>query len=379
MSTDNITLLPNNKMFKYIMDSKTKTVSTINGKDYLYFGGAGYFQLQSHPELIKAAAEALVKYGFACGTSRTITGTTNLLLELEQSIADYFGTEAAAYLPSGYLSNIAGFQALAKLDIFDVVYIDDGSHYCNIDGALLSGKTVIQFKHRDINDLRNKIEENSKNSKRPLIASDGLFPIWAELAPVHEYLKLAETHNGAVWIDDSHSVGILGELGRGIFEYFGLNSNRLYMGATLSKAFGAYGGFVTGNAAFIDQVKTGNVMTGSSSPPSSSVAAALKGIELIQQHPDMRINLRENAIYLKNKLKDLGIQVDNNYLPIVTFTMGNKGNMQELHTSLMEKGIYIQHVNYRGAGANGVLRIVVSSEHTKEQMDYLVESLMGLI
>ncbi|MDF1550523.1 MAG: pyridoxal phosphate-dependent aminotransferase family protein [Bacteroidales bacterium] len=379
MSINNIEVMPIDHIFKYIMGSKTKSVSTINGKEYLYFGGAGYFQLQSHPELIEAAAGALVKYGFACGTSRTITGTTNLLLELEESLAAYFGTEAAAYLPSGYLSNIAGFQALAQLDLFDIIFIDEGSHYCNIDGALLSGKTLLKFKHLDINDLKAKIEENSIKKMKPLIATDGLFPIWAELAPVDEYLKLAEIYNGAVWVDDSHSVGILGEQGRGIFEYYGLSSDRLFMGATLSKAFGAYGGFVTGNVSFIDQVHTGNVMTGSSSPPSSSVAAALKGLEIIRKHPELRKKLWGNAAYLKNKLGELGIQVENNYLPIVTFALGKKENMQELHASLMEKGIYIQHVNYVGAGANGVLRIVVSSEHTKEQMDYLVESLKGLI
>ena len=217
-----------NNSFKYIMNSKTGTVTNINGKDYLYFAGSGYFQLQSHPYVINAAVDAVLDYGIASATSRTITGTTNLLLELEQSIADYFETEDAAYLPSGYLSNIAGFQALDKLGIYDTIFIDEGSHYCNVEGALISGKKVIQFKHRDFHDLRNKIKEATKSGKKPLIASDGIFPIWAELAPVEEYLKLAEEFNGAVWIDDSHSVGILGENGRGIFEYFNLKSERLF-------------------------------------------------------------------------------------------------------------------------------------------------------
>ena len=107
--------------FKYIMNSKVGPVTTINGKKYVYFAGTGYFQLQSHPEMIQAVVDATREFGIGSATSRTITGTTNLLLELEEKIADFFGTEDAAYLPSGYLSNIAGFQALAKLGVFDVL------------------------------------------------------------------------------------------------------------------------------------------------------------------------------------------------------------------------------------------------------------------
>jgi len=365
--------------FKYIMDSKVGTVTTINGKDYLYFAGTGYFQLQSHPAMIQAAVRATQKFGIGSATSRTITGTTNLLLELEQEIADFFGTEDAAYLPSGYLSNIAGFQALEKSGIFDVIFMDESAHYSNTCGALVTGKKVIKFNHLDINDLISKIKKYLKNSEKPLIASDGLFPIWAELAPVNEYLKIAEEFNGAVWVDDAHSVGILGENGRGVYEYFQLNSERLFMGATFSKAFGAYGGFVSGNSRFINVLKSGDVMTGTNSPPNAMVAAALKGLELVKNNPELHRKLRNNATYLKNKIKDLGIAVSDNYLPIVTFVTGNSKKMQNIQHLLMNKGIYIQFVKYMGSGADGVLRIVVTSGHTKKEIDFLVSSLGKLL
>ncbi len=365
--------------FQYIMDSKVGTHTTINGKDYLYFAGTGYFQLQSHPAMIQAAVDATMKFGIGSATSRSITGTTNLLLELEQKIADFFGTEDAAYLPSGYLSNMAGFKVLERLDVFDIIFIDESAHYSNTSGALGIGKKVIKFKHLDPNDLRGKIKKYSKNGEKPLIASDGLFPIWAELAPVVDYLKIAEEFNGAVWVDDAHGVGILGENGRGIYEYFHLNSERLFMGATLSKAFGAYGGFVTGNFQFINILKSGDVMTGTSSPPHAMVSAALKGLELVNNNPELRRRLWDNAIYLKNKIKDLGIAVSDNYLPIVTFVTGNSKKMQNIQHLLMNKGIYIQFVKYRGSGVDGVLRIVITSEHTKEEIDFLVSALGRLL
>ncbi len=365
--------------FQYIMDSKVGTLTTINGKDYLYFAGTGYFQLQSNPAMIQAAVDATMKFGIGSATSRTITGTTNLLLKLEQKIADFFGTEDAAYLPSGYLSNMAGFLALERLDVFDTIFIDESAHYSNISGARGTEKKVIKFKHVDPGDLRKKIKKYSENSEKPLIVSDGLFPIWAEPAPVVEYLKIAEEFNGAVWVDDAHGVGILGENGRGVYEYFHLNSERLFMGATLSKAFGAYGGFVTGNSEFINILKSGNVMTGTNSPPNAMVSAALKGLEIVKNNPGLRLKLQNNAIYLKNKIKKLGVATEDNNLPIVTFTLENSDRMQNIQHSLMNEGIYIQFVKYVGSGADGVLRMVVTSGHTEEEIDFLVSSLGRLL
>jgi 7-keto-8-aminopelargonate synthetase-like enzyme len=362
--------------FPYIMESKLRPVSTINGKDYLYFAGTGYFQLQSHKEVIEAAVAATRKYGIGSATSRTINGTTPLVLKLENHLADFFQTEDAAYLPSGYLSNMAGFQALDAMGIYDVIFIDESSHYSNMSGALASGKKVVKFKHLDVKHLKKQIKKYLKEKKRPLIVSDGLFPIWAEIPPVPEYLKIAEKYDGAVWVDDAHGVGILGENSRGVYDYFQLKSERLFMGATLSKAFGAYGGFIVGNSRFISIVKSGNVMTGTNSPPSAMVGAALRGLEIVKNNPELLRRLRSNTLYLKNKLKNAGVKVVDNYLPIVTFSTGNGEKMQNIQRLLMEKGIYIQFVKYVGSGTNGVLRVVVSSVHTKEEIDLLISSLV---
>ena len=360
---------------QYIIDSATGTETSINGKKYLYFAGTGYFQLGTHPEVIKAATDATLKFGIASATSRAITGTTPLLLEIEKKVAEFFDTEDAAYLPSGYLSNIAGLKALAEMDTFDVIFIDEGSHYCLTEGATTVGKPIVSFKNRNVEDLISKLKTNLKPNQRPLIASDGLFPIWAKPAPLSDYLELAEQYNGVVWIDDAHGVGILGKNGRGTYENFGLKSNRLFMGATLSKAFGAYGGFIPGTAEFISRVKRGSVMTGSSSPMYAAVAAGIKGIELVKSNPEMREKLWENARYLKKGIKAIGISTDDNCLPVVAFAPGDIAKMNHIHQALMEEGIYIQFAKYKGSGDAGVLRIVVFSTHTKTQIDFLIKKL----
>jgi 7-keto-8-aminopelargonate synthetase-like enzyme len=369
----------NNSPFKYILDGPTGALTHIENMDMLYFAGVGYFQLQNHPELIEASVGALKKYGIGTATSRAGIGTTDLLLELDQSIADFFDTEDAVYLPSGYLSNIAGVQALKKMQLFDVIFIDEVVHYCNEEASMVAGVPVHTFKSRDAADLEVQIKKHLKASQKPLIMSDGLFPVWAYMAPVPEYLKIAEKYNGVIWVDDAHPVGIIGENGRGTYDYFGLKSGRLYMGATLSKAFGAYGGIVPGTQEFIYHVKNGNIINGSTSPVSGTAAAALKGIELVAKNPQWRKELQANAVTLKNGLRSLGIAVEENNFPITSFKLGNGKQMQHIHEKLMQRGIYIQYTKYIGAGPEGVLRTVVFSTHTSDQVQQLISTLKEII
>ena len=365
--------------FQHIMKSALGIETQIDNEKYLYFAGVGYYHLQSDKEVTQAAISAIEKYGMGSATTRAITGTTPLLLDVEKVAAEYFGTEDAAYLPSGYLSNIAGIEALNKLKKFDVIFIDEDSHYCNIEAAYTVNKPVFTFKNRDVNNLKQSLLKNLNPGFKPLIATDGMFPIWAKLAPVSEYLEIANKYNGVVWIDDAHPVGIIGDKGRGTYDYFKLLSERLYMGATLSKAFGAYGGIIPGNAEFIHAVKTGSVITGSSAPLSAAAASAKKGIELVMNNQNMRLKLWENARYLKSRLNTLGISTDDNYFPIVTFLYGDAKQMKTIQQSLMKKGIYIQLAKYKGSGSDGVLRIVVSSKHEKTHIDFLISALKSVL
>ena len=364
---------------KYIVEDKVGPKTIINGKEYLYFAGTGYFNLSAHPELIDASINASRKFGMLSSTSRALTGTTTLIVELENKIAEFFATQDAAYLPSGYLSNIAGLNALKTYKPYDIIFIDEGSHYSNIEGAATVGKQIVKFKNLSAASLEEKINKHLKPGQKPLIASDGLFPIWAATPPLSEYLKIAEKYDGILWVDDAHAVGILGKNGRGTYEHLGLVSDRIFMGATLSKAFGAYGGFICGDAEFIKHVKEGSVLTGSSSPLSAAAAAAIAGIEIVKNNPELRKKLWGNANYLKQSLRRIGIKTDDSKLPIATFVPDKSTDMLRIHSKLMEKGIYIQHAKYKGSGSEGVLRIVVFSSHSKEQIDFLAESLKELL
>ncbi len=358
-----------------IMEGPAGPEVMIHGKKHLYFAGTGYFDLQADSRVISAANKASEKFGIGTATSRALAGTNSLLLELEERIAAFFQTEDAVFLPSGYLSNLAGLKALSEMKLFDIILMDENSHYSLSDGAAALGLPLIRFKHLHLSDLQSKLEGASANKQRALIATDGLFPVMAQLAPLDKYLLLAEQYDGLLWVDDAHGVGILGENGRGSKEHFGLNSPRMHVGATLSKAFGAYGGIICGNHPFISQVKNGGVVTGSTPPMNAAIAAGMKGMEIVQENPEMRQRLWENARLLKAGLEPLGISSDDNPIPIVAFKLESVEQMIELQQNLLKDGIFIQYALYQGAGSEGVLRIVVFSTHTSLQIDRLIRSL----
>jgi glycine C-acetyltransferase/8-amino-7-oxononanoate synthase len=339
----------------------------------------GYYQLHNHPEVIKAACDATREYGMGSATSRSYTGMTRLHYDVECKAADFFGTEDAAYLPSGYLSNVAGIQALRTLRLFDKIFIDETAHYCNMDGAYSVHAPTFVFRNNDPEDLLMQIKNNLKAGEKPLVATDGLFAVYGYPACLPALLHIVEQYDGVIWVDDAHPAGIMGENGRGAYEHFGLHSPRLFMGATLSKAFGGFGGIVPGTKVFVDAVRKGNVLKGASQPPAAAAAAGLKGMEILMANPQMRQQLWRNARRLKTGLNAIGIRVDENNFPMAAFTAGDAENMKRIHQELLKKDIFIQFSTYVGAGPAGTLRMVVFSTHSNEQIDYLIRSLKEVV
>jgi len=353
------------------MQSSCNSIIKIDNKDYLYFSGTSYYSLHSNSEIIQYSVDSINLYGLGSAVSRNTYGNTPLLSMLEKSISNFFDTENSVYLPSGYLSNLAGLGALKRIENFELIFIDEGAHYSVFDGANAMGVDVVTFKHCDYIDLEKKLNSTDRKS---LIATDGVFPLFGDIAPLNEYEKLLEIHNSMLWVDDAHGVGVLGENGRGTLDHHNIKHNKVFFGATLSKAFGGYGGFISGNNNFIENIKNGDVVKGTNSMPISVMASSLKGIEILKNNPKLRDDIRKNVSYLKRKLNDIGIKTINNSMPIIAWQMESEEIMQKVKDSLFEKGIAIQFLKYSGSNG-GALRVVTFSNHTKQQIDLLVEAL----
>lgn len=360
-----------------VMESAPGVVTVVDGKPYLYFVGTSYYCLHGHPELIRAADEALHKYGLGSGTSREGFGDSPVLLDVEKKVAAFFGTEDTAYFVSGYVGNMVLAQGLA--DRYDVIFFDESSHYSVLDGVYSTRKPTFTFRHRDPEDLGRQLKKQLRPGQRPLVMTDGIFPTFGRIAPAPEYARLVASYNGILCLDDAHAVGVLGPHGRGTLDHFGLSAENLYFCGTLSKAFGSHGGFVTGTRDFIGRLKASvGVLQGASPTPIPAAAAAAKGVEILMGHPDMRDRLRRNVARVKSGLKKMGFDVDDTPVPIVTWLMGKAENMKRVQAELLKKGIAVRLSTYIGAPAGGVLRASIFSEHTPAHIDRLLDELRKL-
>ncbi len=365
--------------YKFTMDSGPAPETVINGKRCLYFGGTGYFGFQTRPELIQTAQKGLSDFGMGSATSRDIYGTSPLYLEVERKAREFFGTEDAIYLASGYLVNIAGFRSLAQLRRFDAMFVDAEAHWSITDFMHALQKPVYIFAHGDAEDLGRKLKAKLKVGQKPLVACDGIFPTFGKIAPVPAYFQHVEAFDGCLWLDDCHAVGVLGKRGRGTYEYYGLQSDRLYSGGTLSKAVGAYGGIITGKEEFVLPIRAGHIVNGASAAVSAAAAAAVKGMDIMMTRPELRQQLWRNARQLKKGLKAMGFDQDDTPVPVAAWVLKTGEEMDRVHAELLKRGIAIQRTQYVGAGPHGALRAVVFANHKPEQIDRMLHELKSLV
>lgn len=366
----------------YVMESAPGPRAVINGREVDYFCGCGYLSLQNHPELIRAACEALKKYGMASATSRSGFGNNPVLLEVEERASEFFGTESSLYYVSGYLGNSILLQGLR--DEYDVIFVDRESHYSVIDGASVTHKPVVFFAHLDPENLRKKIRQTLKTSERPLVICDGVFPVSGEVSPLPEYLEVLKEYEGRiVCVDDAHAIGVIGEKGRGSFEYFGLKGEGLYFSGTLSKAAGGHGGIIAGDRGFIEKLKEKSQIPDASSPPSTAVAAATaKALEIMLREPGLMKKLRDNVAYAKKGFRDLGFETGDSPVPIICLHSRKGVDLKALQLSLFERRIAVFYVapgTYSSVPQSGAIRIAIFSSHSRGQIDRLLEEIKNFL
>ncbi len=361
----------------FVMESAPGPETVINGKRCIYFGGTGYFGLQGNPEVIEAGIAAYRKFGVHSATSRTGFGHNPVIIELEKRIAEYFGTEDSLHFVSGYLDNL--FLVQAFRDKVDAVFIDETSHFSIKDAVYSAHKPVLMFRHRDPGDLAAQLKANLKPGQVPLVMTDGIFPTFGVIAPVPDYVKAIEPYQGILCLDDSHSVGVLGPKGRGTYDHFGVSSDRCFFAGTMSKAFGGHGGFIPGSKAFINHIKaTCGAYPGATPSPTPAAASSLAGMEIVMREPQRRERLRRNVKMAKDGLRNLGFEMNDNPVPIVTWVMKSTQDMKKIQKELIDRGVAVAYTNYVGAPAGGALRASIFSEHTPEHINRLVDEMKRL-
>jgi len=361
------------------MESPVGPRVIFNGHPFDYFSGTGYLGLQSHPQVLQAAAAALQRYGLSTASSRGGLGEHPLYYALEQECCAYFGAEKVLYFASGYMGMSVLTQATGIL--FDHIFIDSDAHYSLWDAAHATNKPVTAFHHLRAESLAERLQRELLASERPLVLSDGVFPVSGEIAPLPAYLELAKRYAGLVYMDDAHAVGVLGEHGRGLPDYFGISDERCRTSGTLAKALGGYGGVIWGEAKWIDSIdRASGIMAGASPPPLVVAAASARALSVARGNPGLRQQLAGNVRRARDGLRALGWPLENTPVPIVCLAARPDVSLERIRDGLYEQGIAVTLArSYTSTPPGGALRIAIFATHTAEQIDRLVEEIGQLI
>jgi len=340
----------------------------VEGKEFINFGSYSYLGISDHPDIMKAAKDAIDKYGTAAGGVRLLAGTTTLHMKLEEKLAEFKRTEAAITYSSGYVANLSSISSLTGPK--DIVIMDKLDHASIIDGCMLSGAHFRTYKHNDMKHLEQILEKN-KDYNIKLIIIDAVFSMDGDIADLPNIVKLADKYGADVMIDEAHALGVLGKNGRGIEEHFNIEGSADIKMGTLSKTVPSVGGYVAGNKDLINYLK--HISRGfvfSASLPPSTVAASLATLNVMEKETWRYEKLRENTKLFNQGLIEMGYDTMNSETAVVPILIGDEERTLELSKFVNDNGIYVCPILYPAIPKNtNRIRNHVMATHSKEDIN----------
>lgn len=335
---------------------------------YTYFSGCDYFRLARDPKVAQAARRALAEHGLNVAASRRTTGNHLVYAQLETALAAFFGAETALVFPDGYLAPGAVAQALAGKCTHALV--DEGAHGALLDAARMLDCPVKKFRHRDVSDAARVLVQCGRNA-HPLILTDGMFSHDGSVAPLREYLKILP-QRGMMLVDDAHGAGVLGTTGQGSLEHEGVSRKRIIQCATLSKALGVYGGVALVSRALRVKILAGSRMFAGTTPlPPPLAGAALVALKILRGEPARRKRLFQNTAFVRKQLRRANWNLSETPGPLIRLPLLPPAATRDLKERLLAARILPPYIQYGNTSAPGFFRFVISSEHTRAQLEKL--------
>ena len=346
-------------------------VVTIEGRRTIMLGSNNYMGLTCDQRVMSAAAEAVNKYGSGCSGSRFLNGTLVLHNQLESELAAFLHKESALTFSTGFQTNLGIISAITGPR--DIVFSDRGNHASIVDGCRLSFAKTIKYAHNDIDELRKKLEQASKDSGK-LIVTDGVFSMEGDIARLPEIVELAKRFGARVMVDDAHGLGMIGDCGRGTANYFGLEDEVDIIMGTFSKSLASLGGYIAAKEYVTHYVKhNSRPFIFSASMPPACCAAALEALHIMRSEPERPKRLIENGDYLRRKFREADITIGESETAIVPVMTYQTERTFKIHHMLLMAGVYCNPV-IAPAVREGecLLRTSCTATHTKEHLDEAV-------
>lgn len=342
----------------------------IRGVKRINLSSNNYLGLATDDRLIAAAVKATEKYGAGSGAVRTINGTFDLHVRLEEKLAEFKHTEAAIAYQSGFNCNMAAISAV--MDQHDAILSDELNHASIIDGCRLSRAKIIRYRHSDMEDLRAKAEEATRSGGygKIMVITDGVFSMDGDIAKLPEIQEIAEIFDLITYVDDAHGSGVLGD-GAGTVKHFGLSDRIDFQMGTLSKAIGVAGGYVAGRRDLIDWLKVrSRPFLFSTSLPPAAIGACIEAIGILKRSTELQDRLWANGDYLKQGLIKLGYNVGASETPITPCIIGDEVLTQTFSKRLMDEGVYAKAIVFPTVPkGTGRIRNMPTAAHTTDMLN----------
>jgi len=341
-------------------------------REVLNFCANNYLGLANNPELIAAAKKGLDEFGFGLSSVRFICGTQTLHKRLERAIAAFLRTDDAILYSSCFDANGGLFETL--LDDQCAIISDQLNHASIIDGVRLCKAQRFRYAHMDMADLEARLVE-AKGAKRVMVATDGVFSMDGDIAPLDRICDLAEKHGAMVMVDDSHATGFVGPTGRGAIEHCGVMGRVDVITSTLGKALGgASGGFTAARQEIVDLLRQRSRPYLFSNTLAPAIAAAtLRCLEMLSQTGSLLKQLRENTEFFRARMTELGFKIRPGTHPIVPVMLGDAALATKLADALLEKGIYVIGFSYPVVPKGEArIRVQLSAAHSRADLERAV-------
>jgi len=344
----------------------------IEGKKKIVVCSNNYLGLANHPKVKEASIAAVRKYGTSCTGSRFLNGTNDLHEKVERKFARFVGKESAILFTTGHHSNLGAISTLVGKT--DIVLTDKLDHASIIDGCRLAMGEMVRFRHNDMGDLERQLIRYKDMGK--LIVVDGVFSMEGDIANLPEIVRLAKNYNARVMVDEAHSLGVLGETGRGTGEHFGIESDVDVVMATASKSLASIGGFIAGREEVIHYVKhLSRSLIFTASLPPACVGAIDAALDIIEKEPERRLRLWENTKKMKEGFEALGFNTRTSESPIIPITVGEDMKAFQMCRMLFDEGVFASPVVSPAVPeGQAIIRTSYMATHTDRQLDFVLDT-----
>ena len=366
---------PTNVILERIL---SPTEAIIDGRKTLLAGTNNYLGLTLYPECIAAGQKALADFGTGTTGSRMASGSYTLHGALEAELAEFYGLAHGLVFSTGYAANLGTLAALCGAG--DNIMLDADAHASLYDGCQLTGAEIFRFRHNDANDLDKRLRRLGERCGRTLVVVEGIYSMLGDRAPLADIVAVKDRHGALLMVDEAHSLGVLGEHGRGQVEADGVLSQADFIVGTFSKSLGATGGFCVSNHAELTLFRyTSRPFIFTAAPCPSVVATTRAALHCLRTRPQLRERLWENARRLYAAIKSIGYTVGPEVSPVVAIRVTAREQALALWHAEMEQGVYTNLVLPPATPDGGsLLRCSVSAAHSPRQIDRISEVFAGL-